>query len=249
MRQKLFTALTLALTIALATTSFTACGDDDDSNGSASAGQANLDGAVEGADGSTEAGSLTDAQEQDVCQALNAYIASAITEDEVLQFSCTFAGAIAASFAGAEGDAAVMACEEARTQCVSEGFDESGDGLGEDCSNFSLSESCTATLDEMEACISAQASAIKELANTLTCSTAVNDQSALAGFGENAACTTVEMKCPEFFEDSSSGGSSGSGGDCSTNPGPDCCVFANDGECDEPSGFCDAGTDTTDCSG
>lgn len=38
------------------------------------------------------------------------------------------------------------------------------------------------------------------------------------------------------------------GGDCAENPGPDCCVFANDGECDEPD-FCDAGTDTSDCSG
>ncbi len=34
--------------------------------------------------------------------------------------------------------------------------------------------------------------------------------------------------------------------DCATSPGPDCCLLANDGECDSPD-FCDEGTDTTDC--
>lgn len=33
---------------------------------------------------------------------------------------------------------------------------------------------------------------------------------------------------------------------CSDDPGPDCCLFANDGECDEPD-FCAPNTDTTDC--
>ena len=33
---------------------------------------------------------------------------------------------------------------------------------------------------------------------------------------------------------------------CVENPGPDCCLFANDDECDEPD-LCAEGTDTTDC--
>ncbi len=38
------------------------------------------------------------------------------------------------------------------------------------------------------------------------------------------------------------------GDDCDEEPGPDCCIFANDGECDEPD-LCDPGTDTSDCLG
>ena len=242
MRQKLFMTLLLIMSLAFATTTFTACGDDGDGDVGGSAGAANLDGAVDGADGSTEAGSLNAEQAQDVCTALNSYIQSAISEQEIKQFSCTFAGAFAAAFAGGEGDAAVMACEEARDMCLAEPFDRTE----EDCSTFTFSESCTATLDEMEACISEQATAIKQLAATLTCSNALSENdSGLAGIESGAACQVIEQKCPEFLESEDDGG--GSGGDCTANPGPDCCAFANDGACDEPT-FCEEGTDTTDCS-
>jgi MYXO-CTERM domain-containing protein len=42
-------------------------------------------------------------------------------------------------------------------------------------------------------------------------------------------CTTADPGCPD-------------------GPGPDSCVYANDGSCDEPT-YCEEGTDTTDCSG
>ncbi|MEO1270539.1 MAG: hypothetical protein AAFX99_20820 [Myxococcota bacterium] len=195
---------------------------------------------------------MSDDQTRALCEELQTYISTNLPDEQLLALNCTLGGVFAAGFAMGAGDP-VMLCEQARTECIAEGFDEEDSALG--CEDATLSDQCTATVSEIEACFFEQIGTLSALANTLTCETGLSQDSTMFEglFDEQSAgCMVLQEKCPELLDDddSSSGGTSnGSFTDsCSESPGPDCCVFANDGECDEPT-FCDAGTDTTDCGG
>jgi len=198
MRQNIPSPFVLSLAIALATFGLTGCGGAAANSGNANVEAADLDGAVEEASGSTKAGDLTDTQEQALCEAINAYLASNISDDEITRLHCALKGIMVASLAEAEGDAALMVCEETRAMCVSQGIDASERtfDFAKDCDVFTLSASCNATLDEVETCIREQTIALK-LMSSFTCSPPDNVPDTLAAVDNSTACAAVEMKCPE----------------------------------------------------
>lgn len=224
-----------------------ACGDDDSGGGTAdtTAEEPDFSGAVEGVSATTAANEITPEQERELCDALEAYVAAELPPAEQQRINCTTAGLLAAAFSGGGANE----CSQARSACLQEPV--GSDQVGGQCDAEELPEACTATIQELEACFYEQVSAVKALAG-LSCSQigASTDLDLTIG-GTGPACDTVEQKCPGLMDDESAGGQGGGAstgsGSCSTDPGPDCCFFANDDECDEPN-LCDPGTDTSDCS-
>lgn len=115
--------------------------------------------------------------------------------------------------------------------------------------------------DDINACVEMSCDEDNpELSCIRGCVDGVDDEAVTTAY--TAALDCIEDNCPDLndedcfvencLEELGALGQAcpdeSSGDNCADNPGPDCCDFANDGECDEPT-FCDAGTDTTDCGG
>lgn len=115
------------------------CGDDD--------GEGEGGGAYTSVDGSAEIGSLSDEQTTQICEDSRSYIpANPPSKDQ----ACTFVGVFSAAFSAPDDDAAAQeACRTARDECLNEGPDTDDD---DDCADFELPETCSATVDQYAAC-------------------------------------------------------------------------------------------------
>ncbi|XYH97969.1 hypothetical protein ACMHYB_61215 [Sorangium sp. So ce1128] len=141
-----------------------ACGGDDDGGDGGQSG-GDLDG--------KQLSSLTAADSQALCQDLAASFT--ITKEDL----CEVAGAFASAFGG--GD-----CEAAKAECMSEP-EQPSEGGG--CSTAGFT-SCTATVAEYKACMTAQADALK----AISCATPPDTSGELP-----AACAPLSDKCPEVL--------------------------------------------------
>jgi hypothetical protein len=163
-----------------------ACDDGGDDSGGGGGGSFNT-----GVDGSKQVGQLTDEEANQVCRASDAYGSDLLTKEQ----SCVFGALLfAQDTAGCEEFAQM--CREAPEE--PDEPDACDEGLPPEV------EGCTATVDEFEACTEASANQLRNTVAGLSCADAGNAEALQAAFNATppAACTNIQMKCPNAFNDS-----------------------------------------------
>lgn len=163
-----------------------------------------------GVPGSKLGSDLTEAEAQKVCEAIGRYGASKITEQD----ACRMAGALGAIFLGAFNPEATdeelqAACQDGFQACLEEPAEEPVPGDEADCVAQNLSEQCTATVQELEACfkdyidLTAEAFKVFPTCEEITMSFVTDPEVEEPDTSLPASCAVVEEKCPEVlaFED------------------------------------------------
>ena len=207
------------LILSLCVVALAACGSDDKKSSSGGgAGGGGGGGAVDidtGLEGSAAMNSFSAAEIQAACDKALAQAEAAADAvmveyaDDLKEGGCTMAGMMAAAFAPAGTDA-TAACEEARTACMSAPAEGEEEPEEEDTCAGDLAD-CTATVDEVEACVSDQISAdlasIKPMATAMA-AMSCDDAGEPGEMGEEpaetpdpASCTAIKDKCPALLEE------------------------------------------------
>jgi hypothetical protein len=150
----------------------------------------------------TSVGSLTPAQQTQLCNDLGNYAQSLASAE--CQILAVFEAGLQASIDTTATDATLQAaCSAAQSQCVASGT-SSPDGGTCDFSNVN-STNCTATIGELTACANDQGTVLQQgLGSFPTCSnlTRATAVAALASDGGTssapppASCNTFDTKCP-----------------------------------------------------
>ena len=142
---------------------------------------------------------LDDAQRQGACDALETTFANALPEAETTAFAC----AVQALFVGlfAEGNAQGT-CQMAYDACLADPEGVIEEEPAEPCPLIEQ-PACTATLAEIEACISDGLAAIVAFNDAFSCALVDEiDPEGMEGMDEGSpACDLVEMKCPGLLSD------------------------------------------------
>lgn len=174
-----------------------ACGDD---GGGSNNGGGGTSGFSSGVDGEVSAGELSADQEDAMCSAYESYASSQVSESEAEELGCTLSGVMGAAFAQPETDEeAQQACTTAYDDCMNS--DEEGGEEGT-CQFRDVSEDCTATVAEIEACKEVQyAKSIEALRAMPSCDElTLEDLQADDGESETPTeCQPVEEKCSELL--------------------------------------------------
>lgn len=131
---------------------------------------------------------LTTDEAETLCQAAGDNLASRVSEAQLKNYACVLSGII---FAG-QGDGSVESCEKLVQMC--------NDGAGEDdggepamCSLGFDTTTCTATVADIEACITEKNEALAEAIRSASCDDIKKEP------GEpvtGPACTAVKANCP-----------------------------------------------------
>jgi hypothetical protein len=142
--------------------------------------------------------SLTDAEFAGLCSKFADFYSNGPAGDELKDFTCRFGGIFAAVLGGADTDAAARAaCKTAYDKCVAA---PSQPGVSMCTKPTGM---CTATVGEFEACATDSVKAVDQLANAfpscaeLTLADLMDTGGEPTTPTESAACTTLEMKCPD----------------------------------------------------
>jgi hypothetical protein len=151
--------------------------------------------------GSAMIGSLSAGDQQKLCSELESYESSSAVKSAELKASCGLAGLLAATFAPDQTDAGIQAaCKMAYDGCTTSLA--SAPPAATQC-NLS-SGTCTATVSELTACLNADIAASASISLPSCASlTAATLKDIASGSGsasqpaQPAACTTVQMKCPD----------------------------------------------------
>jgi len=216
------------LLVGLAATAAVACGGSDDNGGGGSAGKSgsgtagsmnsagsnssggsgtagtgsgsggtgsSAPGKVDsGAPDDTPAGELTDAQFDALCKSLGETAGTVLGAD-AKKATCGFAAYFATTLSGAMGDQAATACKMAYDECLAEA-DETTD---DECTK--PSESCTATVGEIETCLNDTIVQSKAaIAQLPGCDDLGKEYEAPAESQPPASCQVVQEKCPEVLK-------------------------------------------------
>jgi hypothetical protein len=193
------------LLVGLSAMAAVACGGSDDNDGGGGAGKAGSGtagtGSGSGGTGSgnvdsgspegTPANELTDAQVQAFCDSVGKATEAAIGADAQAA-TCGFSAYFVATLSG--GDAA--ACQMAYDECAS----APPDTTSEECTK--PSDTCTATVGEIEACLSDSLAQMKQLLAALPgCDDLGKDVGEPSLESESpASCAVVQEKCPEALD-------------------------------------------------
>ncbi len=144
---------------------------------------------------------LDDAQREAACGALATAFGDALSEAQILEFSCGLQGLI---FGGFSEQDPVGACRMVYDECrANPGELMLEDDEDEVCPLVEHPD-CTATLQEIETCIEDGMQALTAFIDDFDCALAaeIGDPDEMedpeAG---SAACASVEMQCPGLFED------------------------------------------------
>lgn len=152
-------------------------------------------------------GQLTDAEVQQACERfVQAYTAD-FTPQRMTAYACT-----ALSISSTQSSST---CQSQTNDCVS--HPPSGLTTGTttpSCTTANASEfaGCTATVSQMEQCLTDELAVLQTLMSKVNCSLAGNPQAmqqlVAGGVQQPASCQSIETRCPG----ATSGGSSGNGG-------------------------------------
>lgn len=207
--------------VGLAATAAVACGGSDDNSGGGTAGKGGsaaagtssggtsstagtgsggggsgsaAPGKVDsGAPDNTPASDLTDDQVAAFCDSLGKAAQDVIGAD-AKKATCGLAAYVATAFSGAMGAEAAMVCKSSYDECLAE-----PDETDEECTK--PSDSCTATVGELEACMNDTLTQAKAALVGLPNCDDLGKEIELPAEGESpASCKVVEQKCPEALE-------------------------------------------------
>jgi hypothetical protein len=140
----------------------------------------------------TVASSLTDAQRIALCEEAQAFAVRSLSSTEMKRMSCY---ALAAAFSN--GDSA--ACEQTAQACIAAPADETSTEETDSC-NAEEFKDCSATIAEIEACVTATVNVSKELASAISCTASEASLAAISAKAD-AACAAAREKCPGSFDD------------------------------------------------
>jgi hypothetical protein len=212
----------------------------------------------------TSVATLSEPDAVQLCEAIASASEDAFNVNEL----CTFFAAIATITATETEELTIdqAMCEETRDACVADGSLMPMSECTPESASSSLA-TCTATVGQVEDCLSAQLSLLADVLDIISCTRAptMQDAQRFENFAEPAACTTLPSTCDDLVVSPDMEGVPVD----PTNPtepteptGPteppsptgcdDTCFFANDDECDDGgpdsvTNFCGLGTDCTDC--
>jgi hypothetical protein len=218
-----FRSVALGMQLAVALSLCAACGgssDNDDkgnngnggtnsmSSGGSSSGSGNKAGSSSGGNGSggdfstgvpgdKPIGELTDGEAEQLCADIADYVSTSTFAETQREFSCRLSGMLAALFTGAQTDAALqMACKATYDVCKA-APDETTSG---ECGK--PDGSCTATVDELKACMADSVAAFEDLSEQIpSCAELTMESLAMTPTdmetAEPASCVALEMKCPD----------------------------------------------------
>jgi hypothetical protein len=191
--------------LALLPLALLACGEDSSSGGtsySRDAEPADFNDVGDDVSDDTQIQDLSTDERQALCTHYAEYYGSQLSEQEVKDFACTFAGFFTAAFSSEEGQFDTQVCEQVRSQCLTEPLEEEPDSGEGDCAPEDF-EGCEATLAEVEACAQEQVQQFKDLAATFSSCSSI-DPNAEVTLGEEdlgPACQALQDKCPDAFQD------------------------------------------------
>lgn len=139
---------------------------------------------------------LTDAEIAGLCSKFDDFYSKGTVATNLKNFSCSFAGFIAAALGGADSDAAARAlCKTAYDGCIA--------APGETTSECKKpSAECTATVGEVEACANDSAKYLAQLGDVFPSCAELTLADLMDGGDvmtpdEPSSCTTLDMKCPD----------------------------------------------------
>lgn len=134
---------------------------------------------------------LTPAEETALCEAAVDHYASVVTAADVENFACVTAGATAA----AAGDGSVMSCQIVYDMCIA--MDpEPTDNPGTGCTlTFELS-TCTASVAEIEACLTARNIAAGEAFREASCDDLATPADPNPEPADLPECSKIATTCP-----------------------------------------------------
>lgn len=163
-----------------------ACGDDDNGGGGVNIPPPQPFESEQSND--TQANALTPAEQAAFCAEAFEYFNASIPPTAMKELNCTMTGFAFAAFGAG-------ACTELRADCLASDEEFTFDSY--ECDTAKLA-TCTATVNEIEACYTASVEALAQIAPLISCN--MNEET-LADFeDEPAACATVRTKCPDLFE-------------------------------------------------
>ncbi len=143
-------------------------------------------GVSSGVDGSKPANTVTDAEAQDVCEAVISYQQDSYSTDSI----CNYAGLVAYATGGG-----VTACEDTVSQCKSAAANSESADPANSCSavNASLVAECEVTVGDIETCLTEVIDAVADGLNSLpSCSEIEGYQPEEGGSTEpSQACQNV----------------------------------------------------------
>lgn len=139
---------------------------------------------------------LTKEERVQLCEATTEYAEREISDDEVKRASCSFEGAfIAVALGGGDVDD----CVAARDECLAEAM-PIAEATEEEATCDLESDTCKATVGEVEACVEEFVTAAQEFFGALDCVKLVNSAGKLQTpeleLGE--ACQRIERSCPSM---------------------------------------------------
>ena len=153
-------------------------------------------GSVTSVSGSKPLGTLTSSEQTKLCNDTGAYIGRSLSKAD----TCRLAAFVLAALSGASTDAELRtACSMAESQCNSA---PSSGGTTGTCDP--IPASCTATVDQYSACVSAEVTATKQSLQSIpSCSTiTLADLTSGGTGGDNApppqACVDFTAACPGY---------------------------------------------------
>ena len=142
-----------------------------------------------GLKGSKQLNELDAGEREEACENIGDYFDKEVGEERMKKLACVFSAATTVAFGGG----GVPECEIAYDSCLMEPLTQTDDGCG-----VSDETSCTATVEEYEACLEEQAEGFVTLIDGLSCA-AVLEGGASPIPEAGPECTALASKCPGFF--------------------------------------------------
>jgi hypothetical protein len=150
---------------------------------------------------------LDTAESDSLCTALGEFVNNGTFSDAVKNLACQLTSILAGAFAGNQA-----VCEESLNDCLSTAASPSNTSF---TCNDSLLFGCTATVGELEACITDTTTAIEDLADQVSCDQLSSAGSTTGSSGSSTntnkpenpiSCTIVAGTCPSLFSSLSAAG-------------------------------------------
>jgi len=197
---------------------------------------------------------LMPAEASELCEALDAELSAAVTDDDAQRLSCTLLALFSSLRSDGAGGTLVdrLQCDEAFADCLSSSGSTTATSDCDAASLASAAAGCPTTVGDFADCARGSAQQLARAVDTFNCAAFSNPaviDAALAGPMDIPECTSVQTECPALLGGSPSGGPSGEP------PASGCentCTFRDDAECDDGgpgmvTNFCVLGTDCNDC--
>ncbi|HFE44373.1 MAG TPA: hypothetical protein ENJ18_02620 [Nannocystis exedens] len=137
---------------------------------------------------------LSDDEKKSACENLVDYTDKKISEDDVKAAACITVAIFDVTFGGTE-----ESCNSAYDQCLQEATSEPGETSCEIEGDIT----CTATVEEYEACFDERIDATLELIKSFSCAELVMPSSEPPAEETDSLCSALAQKCPGLFSSGS----------------------------------------------